>query len=61
MNLIPTYLASYVHSGKWDELKRLNIDDCIECGCCAYVCPAGIPLVQLIRMGKVQMLKEVGK
>jgi electron transport complex protein RnfC len=31
---------------------------CMECGCCAYVCPAQIPLVQLIRMGKVQMARE---
>jgi electron transport complex protein RnfC len=31
---------------------------CMECGCCAYVCPAGIPLVQLMRMGKAQMPRE---
>jgi len=30
----------------------------MECGCCAYVCPASIPLVQLMRMGKAQMMKE---
>ena len=26
--------------------------DCIECGSCAYGCPAGIPLVQSFRTGK---------
>jgi electron transport complex protein RnfC len=33
----------------------------MECGCCAYVCPAAIPLVQLMRMGKAQMQKEMTK
>jgi len=27
----------------------------MECGCCAYVCPAGIPLAQLIRTGKAKL------
>jgi electron transport complex protein RnfC len=31
--------------------------DCIECGCCAYTCPAEIPLVQSFRRGK-QLLRE---
>jgi electron transport complex protein RnfC len=26
--------------------------DCIECGACSYVCPAHIPLVQGMRIGK---------
>ena len=26
--------------------------DCIECGCCAYTCPAGVPLVLAFRSGK---------
>jgi electron transport complex protein RnfC len=31
---------------------------CMECGCCAYTCPASIPLVQLIRMGKARLPKD---
>jgi electron transport complex protein RnfC len=26
--------------------------DCIECGCCAYTCPACVPLVLGFRSGK---------
>ena len=26
--------------------------DCIECGCCAFVCPAHIKIVQRVRLGK---------
>ena len=31
--------------------------DCIECGSCAYGCPAGIPLVQSFRTAK-KMLRD---
>jgi len=58
MGLIPTYLASYAHNEKWDHLARLNIDDCIECGCCAYTCPTKNPLVQLIKTGKAEMARR---
>jgi electron transport complex protein RnfC len=52
MGLVPTFLASFAHFGKLSELERLNVDDCIECGCCAYGCPTRNPLVQLIKLGK---------
>ncbi|MDR1662302.1 MAG: electron transport complex subunit RsxC, partial [Azoarcus sp.] len=28
---------------------------CIECGCCAYVCPAHIPLVDYFRFAKSEI------
>ena len=31
--------------------------DCIECGCCAYTCPASVPLVLGFRAGK-QMIRN---
>ena len=31
------------------ELRRLNTQDCMGCGCCDYVCPAHIPLVARMR------------
>ncbi len=52
MGLVPTSLASFSHFGRLAELERLYIDDCIECGCCAYICPTRNPLVQLIKLGK---------
>ena len=33
-------------------MKASNMMDCIECGCCAYVCPAVVPLVLGFRAGK---------
>ena len=38
-------------------LERLNLVDCMECGSCAYVCPAKLPLVERFRAGK-KALKE---
>jgi len=55
MGLIPTRIALACRAKNWDLAKRHHIQSCCECGGCAYVCPAGIPLVQLIRMGKRQI------
>jgi electron transport complex protein RnfC len=32
--------------------ERYHLDECFECGCCTYVCPANIPLVQYFRIAK---------
>jgi electron transport complex protein RnfC len=55
MRLVPTKLALASRCGNTELARRYHIAACIECGCCAYTCPARIPLVQLIRMGKVMM------
>ncbi len=52
MNLMPYILGSYSDAGMWPQLEDFYIEDCIECGCCAYICPTKSPLVQLIKVGK---------
>ena len=52
LHLVPTKIALAARRGAWEVADRLHMNACCECGCCAYECPAGIPLVQLIRMGK---------
>jgi electron transport complex protein RnfC len=37
---------------------KYNIMACFECGSCAFVCPAGLPLVQHIRTGKALIAAE---
>jgi len=32
--------------------ERFNLNDCFECGCCSFVCPSSIPLVQQFRIAK---------
>jgi H+/Na+-translocating ferredoxin:NAD+ oxidoreductase subunit C len=41
-----------------DEMaEQFNLMDCFECGSCAYVCPAHIPLVQRFRGAKAVIRK----
>ena len=46
------FLHRAVNRGDLERLDGLHVMDCIECGSCAYGCPAGIPLVQSFRTGK---------
>ena len=38
-----------------DNAQDYNLLDCIECGCCDYVCPSHIPLAQYFRYGKTEI------
>ncbi len=53
VRLVPTKIALASRIGDVELARRYHASACIECGCCAYACPASIPLVQLIRVGKV--------
>lgn len=55
MNLMPYLMGTYSDAGLWEKLEGLNIDDCMECGCCAYICPTKNHLVQLIKLGKEEL------
>lgn len=58
--LMPAAIDKAVHGNNLEALASLKVNLCIECGCCAYVCPANRYLVLYNRMGK-QMLKEKSK
>jgi electron transport complex protein RnfC len=58
LNLVPSKIALAARNKDWDLARRYHMQACMECGCCAFVCPASIPLVQLMRMGKAQMPRE---
>ena len=42
-----------------DELEENAVHDCIECGCCLYTCPANIPLLDVIRIAKGDVIKII--
>ena len=52
MCLMPTSICKAVNSNDVDAMMKANIMNCMECGCCAYVCPANRHLVNNIRLGK---------
>ena len=57
MGLEPYLLSKLSRKQLWERLEGEEVTSCIECGCCAYVCPANRYLVLYNRMGK-QMLRE---
>jgi electron transport complex protein RnfC len=61
MNLLPTRLSSYSETAKLAESEEFGILNCIECGSCSFVCPSNIPLVQWIRVGKLQVSESKRK
>jgi electron transport complex protein RnfC len=52
MHLAPLWIAAYGERGIHEEAERLGAMDCVECGCCSFICPARRPLVQAIRLSK---------
>jgi electron transport complex protein RnfC len=38
------------------EAEKWGILDCVECGSCQFCCPADIPLVHWIRLGKNKIM-----
>ncbi len=61
MYLLPNYLAAYSRKGMLDDAKDYHLFNCIECGCCSFVCPSRIPLVHLIRQGKWEINSKKAK
>ncbi|MFN3550404.1 MAG: electron transport complex subunit RsxC [Endomicrobiia bacterium] len=52
MKLMPNFLSLYIEHKKWDKLNIYSLFDCIECGCCSYVCVAKRPIVAQIKYAK---------
>lgn len=61
MDLQPYLIGLYSDAGMWADLEKLNIVDCVECGCCQYICPTKNPLVQLVKVGKEGLLRRQKK
>lgn len=54
MGLNPTRLYKLIDHLQYLEALEEGLIDCKECGCCGYICPARIPLIQAMRLGKQQ-------
>ena len=59
MHLMPMFIERAVDAEDAVEAKKLHALSCIECGSCAYVCPACRPLVTSMRRAK-KLIKEKG-
>lgn len=56
IGLLPTLLDQYCRHDMWHQAEEGHVADCIECGCCAYVCPSKRHLVAALRLGKAEVL-----
>ena len=61
MGLMPLNIRQAVETEAIEELKQLHVQDCILCGCCSYICPAKIPLLDYCKMGKYELSKLSSK
>ena len=52
MRLSPALIVRELKARNLEKAKSFGLMDCIECGCCAFVCPAKVNLIQRIRLGK---------
>ncbi len=52
MGLEPYLISKLTRKRAWDDAESNDITSCIECGCCQFTCPANIPLLDHIRLGK---------
>jgi len=53
IHLNPSELGMLAAKRQYDVMEeKFHLNDCFECGCCTYVCPSAIPLVQYFRIAK---------
>lgn len=54
-HLLPQQLYWHIEAKNLEASRDLGLFDCIECGCCAMVCPSQIPLVDYYRYAKSEL------
>ena len=54
--LAPVAIAAANETGDMEALEKLHANLCMECGCCAFVCPARRPLVQQNKLAKAALI-----
>jgi electron transport complex protein RnfC len=59
MGLEPYLLSNLARKQMRERLEEHSVVDCISCGSCAWVCPAHIPLLDWIRIGKGEVNKII--
>ena len=53
MHLNPSVLGLLAVNRDYETMATAyHLTDCFECGCCSFVCPSNIPLVQYFRIAK---------
>jgi electron transport complex protein RnfC len=57
MGLEPWLISVLSEKAMFEKAEEEKITDCMECGACAYTCPAKRPLLDYIRLGKSTVIR----
>ena len=58
--LMPMKFEEFYRKGKYKKLLEFNLNSCIECGACEYICPSRVALIESIKSGKKELAKGKG-
>ena len=58
IHLVPSLLAKYSERNKFEDAQNRNIMECMECGCCTYICPSKINILHKIRFAKNHIIRQ---
>jgi len=58
LGLMPGEMSIAMQRHDWDAAVDLGVLECKECGCCAYVCPAGRRIVQMVKLTKAELRRK---
>ena len=61
IGLVPTEKEKAYTAGNGEQLEKLQVNLCMECGCCSYICPAKRPLVQTNKLAKANLRDYIAK
>jgi electron transport complex protein RnfC len=59
--LNPSLLGQLAQTGRYEDMQKAHLMDCMLCGSCSYVCPSNIPLSQMFSLGKAMLKRTKGK
>jgi len=57
-SLVPATISDFVNNKLLDDAQEWGLFHCVECGLCEYSCPSRIPLLDIMRLGKVLLKGE---
>jgi len=60
MELLPLYYPQYAGKGNWEGMNEKAVKDCMECGCCEFICSSKIAIRDAIKLGK-KSIAELGR
>lgn len=56
--IVPNMIADFIDNKHLNDAEQWGVFHCVECGLCEYVCPSRIPLLELMKLGKILLKGE---